>query len=347
MTDGEVEAVDGLFFEKDGGLVGDERFHGAAAFVGDDGSATGLSFERDDAEVFFAGEKKVAAAAVVVADDVVGLPAEKLDVGSGDGFEFGGFGADTNDDEGSFGVGVGLNDEVDAFVGNKGRDDEVKVFAGLIGRGVEVGVDGWVHDVGGSSVEDFDAAADMMADGDEAIDALGGTAIPDAKGGEKRPEGELFDGARSEVFVVEAPGITHGGKAVAEMAFGLFSGEGFGGAMAGADEEVDRRGRPGTDGEGEKGKVVAIGLCDVGYALKPGGAEIVTVNGVGDGFLVMKKAVDGSVWEAVGEEFEDFFAAAHTGEPVVGEGGGELAPRWGVFGHGEEDQSEEAPMRLG
>ena len=55
------------------------RLRGASPSQGDHGGAAGQGLDRDDPEVFLTGEKQGPAAAIVIADDLVGLPAQELD----------------------------------------------------------------------------------------------------------------------------------------------------------------------------------------------------------------------------------------------------------------------------
>src|SRR5207248_2336456 len=78
------ETVGTLVAEQEAGRLGpaagrDDRLGRAAAGEGDDRGAARLCLDRDDAEVLFAGEEQRPAAAEVIADRLVGLPAEEGD----------------------------------------------------------------------------------------------------------------------------------------------------------------------------------------------------------------------------------------------------------------------------
>src|SRR5262249_11114856 len=88
--DGVGEALRHLLVEPDAGRCADgwtikryHRFGRSAATVGDHRGPARLSFYRDDAEIFFTGEKQRPAALEVRAQNVVALPAQELHTRTG------------------------------------------------------------------------------------------------------------------------------------------------------------------------------------------------------------------------------------------------------------------------
>ena len=91
-------------------------------------SAAGQGLDRNDAEVVLAGEKQRPAAAIVVADHLVGLPAEKPDGRPRHPLEMVSLRSFTDDDQRAAGERAGGHGVLDSLVGHQGRDAEVEIL---------------------------------------------------------------------------------------------------------------------------------------------------------------------------------------------------------------------------
>ena len=111
--------------DEDAGLAGDDGFERAAAAERDDRPSAGLRLERDDAEVFFAGQQRHRRAPVQLANLVVGRRPRNSHVGAGAARSSAArSGPSPTIFSGTPASAAGVDRQVDALVGDQRRHDE-------------------------------------------------------------------------------------------------------------------------------------------------------------------------------------------------------------------------------
>ena len=157
--------------DEQAGLAGHDGFERAAAAERDDRPAAGLRLERHDAEVFFARQQRHGRAAIQLANLVVRLAAEKLDVAAvaGERSSARALGAVADDLQRHAREPARVDGEVDAFVGDQRRHDQrISLGNGRVGM-EKIGVDGRIHHSRLAIIVSADPARNIMRDSDIAV----------------------------------------------------------------------------------------------------------------------------------------------------------------------------------
>jgi len=154
------QRINRLLFEENAGVSSgvcdfagkhaEDTLERSAARVGDDRAAGGLCFDWREANVFFAREEKGSAAAIVRANDFVGLKAQERNSRAGELAERGGLFALADDDESRAELIAGANREINSFVLYERTDYQVEVRCGI--------ADGKITDIDWG-IDDLRAAA--------------------------------------------------------------------------------------------------------------------------------------------------------------------------------------------
>ena len=305
-----------------GAAEGPHRFRRAAAAEGDHRGPAGLGFHRHDAEVFLRREEHGPAAAVVVADDIVRLPAEECDVRAGLRLQLRQFLPAANDDEPAAEPLEGLDREIEPLVRGERRDDQVEVFTRhRIVRRVEVGFDRWMNHGAVAAVAVADPLPNGLADGDEMRDPIRRAAIPIAHSGKQSISEFRFDPALAiaEVLAALVPGIAHRREAVADVGHAGRGDGPLGDAVAEAEDEIDIAEAMAGRHRHER-QEVAVVARPAGQGVQPAGADAESLDRGRDGPAPVQQCAEFGVRPADGRRFEALLPAAHPGQPVVHQG---------------------------
>ena len=219
------------------------RLRRAAAPQRDHRGAAGERLDRNDPEVLFAGKQERPAAAVMVADDLVGLPAQELDRRPGQGFQPRAFRAGPNHDQPAAQSRARRDGLVDSLVRHQRGDNQVEIFPAprVGGRRVEFGVNGRRNDDALAVVALRDALADGLGNRHEVRHPPGGPPVPLAKLIEQRPRQGAADGTLLPAFqvgVAPLPRIPHGREAIADVRNPARHAYRLGHAVAEADDQI-------------------------------------------------------------------------------------------------------------
>src|SRR5271157_2290434 len=124
---------------------------------------------RHDPEIFLAGKQQCPAAAVVVANHFIGLPAQEPDGRTRHLLEPFPLGPRADDEQPAAEVRTCGNRLIDALVRNQCGDDQVEILTwlGTRGGGIELGIDGRRNHVAIPLVAGRDPLADGLRDGNE------------------------------------------------------------------------------------------------------------------------------------------------------------------------------------
>ena len=129
---------------------------------------------------------------------------------------------------------------------------------------------------------------------------------------------------------MEQPSIAHGGKAVAEMGHSGARFQAFRNAMTGADDDVGiLRNLEPFDGTGKKGQEIPIVPFNSGNGLEPGGLDGMGVDGFRNRPRIMEQCKNRGLGKGFTEQFQNPFAAPHSGKPVVTEHNLQILPGGG------------------
>ena len=209
----------------------------------------------------------------MIANDVVGLPAQESHRRAGKRFQARPLGPRADHHEPPAQAGAGGHRVVDALVRDERRDNEVKVFTALKGRRrpVILGIDGRRNHPAVAIVGGGDSLANGFGDRHEMCDAASGRAIPVSQtvkkqashGSADRPIGPAF-----EVCVSPLPGIAHRCEAVANVGHAAGRLDRLGHTVAQADHQVNVANLPGPGRQRHEGKQVSIVLEDSRHSLE-------------------------------------------------------------------------------
>ena len=238
-----------------------------------------MGFDGGDAKVFFGGKDEGFGALQVVQQHRGTLVAQQLDIGACSGLALGHVGAVANHDELLIGqVPEGLHHGHHFFVRDHARGGEVKLAFGGAGRGghKEVGVNRGVDDDRVAAVGFVDAPGDVVRDGDELVDAVGGAHVPEPYFVQQPAGGPGFGATHQpcglQVLVLQVPCVADGGVAHAQVQLVGRGEHAFGhGVRAGKDEVVAREVEL-LDGQGHEGQVAAVAGAGARQLLDEGGA---------------------------------------------------------------------------
>src|SRR5207248_9722948 len=158
-----------------------DRFRGAAVAISNHWGAARLRFERHDAKVFFARKQQGPAAAKVVADDPVRLPAEKLHLPASEGPYAPLVLAAPDDDKRPTQPPARRHRQVDSLVRRACGNHQVKIFSAHWGGAVVVRIHGWVDHGAGPAVRLRDTPRHRLTNRDEMADARRRRAVPGAQ----------------------------------------------------------------------------------------------------------------------------------------------------------------------
>ena len=297
--------------------IAGDAFKRAASGEGDDGLAAGERFDRSDSEIFFAGQEEGARARVELAQAGWGDTTAEFDIGLGERAQASIFGTVAYDAELAAAGCEGADSDIDALVGDEFGDDQEIIFGGLVVKRVHI--DGRMDDLAFAAVAAPDATGDVLAVGDELVDALRGGVIPLAQqrgdGGHQRalPGGRPF----VQVGGVEIPDIAHGRVAVADVAGGGGREDALGGAGFAADDEIVTREIELLEREWHYWEQRAIPAAK---RVEERGADAMGADHGTDAGGIVEESEDIGIGEQAAEGFEDGFAAAMIEEPVVDQG---------------------------
>ena len=235
-------ALDGLLFVEAAGIAVFDGLKGAAFAVGNDGGATGLGFNWGDAEVFFGIEDEGLGVLHFILEDFEGLVAHHRDVGLSDGLGLLEVGTVADDDELFVRHLIeGFDDRLDFLVGHHARGGQVVVpFVLAAGEGIDI--DWRVDDVGFAAVDFLDVTRDEAAVGDEVVDAVGRTRIPDAhivqdELGDDALE-DVIETGFAQVLMRKVPGVAYRAVHVGDVELVWARQDALGDAVGARDDEV-------------------------------------------------------------------------------------------------------------
>ena len=304
-----------------------DRLRRASDPQGNHGCLAGEGLDRHDPEVLIRREQQGPATAVVVADDLVALPAEEPDGGTGQTLQPRPLRTSADDDQPASRGRACLDGVLDPLVGDEGRDDQVEVVArGVIGR-VERRIDGGLDHAALAAVAAVDPVADRLRDGHEVRDASRSGPVlatePVKQGaGDGSPDRLMRPGR--EVGVAAVPGVPHRGKAVADVRHARRWPDHLGHAVTQADDEVDLiltlAQSPGARGQGHDGQELAVVLEHTGNPLERRGADVHAFDRRTESPASMDQGMQGGVGERLAKDFQAFLPPPHPGQPVMHQG---------------------------
>lgn len=258
------DALDGLLLEEAAGLAVFDGLEGATFAVGDDGGAAGLGFNWGDAEVFFGGKDEGLGVLHLVLEDFEGLVAHHRDIGLSNGLGLLEVGAVTDDDELPVRHLIeGFDDQLDFLVGHHARGGQIVILL-VLAAGEGIDIDWRVDDVGFATVDFLDAPCDEAAVGNEVVDAVGRTRIPDAH----VVQDELGDGplkamvktGLAQVLVREVPGVAYRAVHIGDVELVWARQDALGDAVGARDDEVVVGDVELLDGNRHEGQIAAVML---------------------------------------------------------------------------------------
>lgn len=316
------DALDGLLFEEAAGLAVFDGLEGAAFAVSDDGGAAGLGFDWGDTEVFFGSEDEGLGVLHLVLEDFEGLVAHHGDVGLGDGLGLLEVGAVADDDELLVGHLVkGFDNQLDFLVGHHARGGQVVVlFVLAAGEGIDI--DWRVDDVSFAAVDFLDTARDEAAVGDEVVNTVGRTRIPDAH----VVQNQLGDGtleavveARlAQVLVREVPGVAYRAVHIGDVDLVWARQDALGDAVGARDDEVVVGDVELLDGNRHEGQIAAVVLLGTGELLNEACMGLFVLDKAA---LVFGQEVDEreqvGIWEDIENLLDNALGSSVDDEPVA------------------------------
>src|SRR5262249_54745401 len=164
----------------------------------------------DDAEILFAGKEQSLAATQMIADDLVRLPAEEMDVWSGLFAQTALVLAGADNHQRSIQASAGGNGQIEPFVRGERRHGQVEVLSRHRGGAIKLRIDRRIDDRARSLIAFVDAGLDRTADGNEMTDRRSGAPVPVAQQSEEalRRRGlEASESAGTEIGFAQVPGI--------------------------------------------------------------------------------------------------------------------------------------------
>ena len=254
-----------------------DRFKGPASTEGDHRRPAGLRLDRHDAEILFGREHECLGALQVIAQFRLGSIAQETHVRPGLGADLVVVGAVADDDQRPVGHRrEGLDDDVDALVRDEPRRGHVEVFFAVDVREA-FDVDRRIDDIGIAAVGLGDALADEARVGDEAVDAVRGAQIPQAKLVQEplgRPALQpAVESGLAQVLVLQVPGVAHWRMHIADVELARPGEHALGDRMRARDHQIVAGEVVLLDGERHQRQVAAVALLCARKVLDEGGLD--------------------------------------------------------------------------
>ena len=315
-------ALNGLLFEEATGLAVFNGLEGTAFAVGDDRGTAGLGFNWSNAEIFFGGEDEGLGMLHFVLEDFEGLVAHHRDIRLGDCFRLIEVGAIADDDELFVGHLIeGFDDQLDFLVGHHARGGQVVVLF-VLAAGESIDIDWRVDDVSFAAVDFLDTARDEAAVGDEVVNTVGRTRIPDAH----VVQNQLGDGtleavveARlAQVLVREVPGVAYRAVHIRDVDLVWARQDALGDAVGARDDEVVVGDVELLDGNRHEGQIAAVVLLGTGELLNEACMGLFVLDKAA---LVFGQEVDEreqvGIWEDIENLLDNALGSSVDDEPVA------------------------------
>lgn len=319
------DALDGLLVEEAASLAVFDGLEDTAFAIGDDGGAAGLGFDWGDAEVFFGGKDKGLSVLHLVLEDFEWLVAHHGDVGLSDGLGLLEVGAVADDNELFVGHFIeGFDDQLDFLIGYHARGGQVVILF-ILATGEGIDIDWWIDDVGFAAVDFLDAARDEAAVGDEVIDAISRTRIPDAHVVQNQlgdgPLEAVVEAGLAQVLVREVPGIAYRAVHVGDVDLVWPRQNALGDTVGARDDEVVVGDVELLDGYRHEGQIAAVVLLGTGEILDETRMGRFVLD---EAALVFGQEVDEreqvGIWEDVENLFDNALGSGVDDEPIADNG---------------------------
>lgn len=319
------DALDGLLFEEASGLAIFDGLKSAAFAIGDDRCTAGLCFDGGDAEVFFGGKDEGFRVLHLVLEDFERLVAHHGDVGFGDSLGLLEVGTVANDDELFVGHLIeGFDDQLDFLIGHHARGGQVVVLL-VLAAGEGIDIDWRINDVGFAAVDFLDATRDEATVGDEVVDAIGRSRIPDAHVVQDKlgngPLEAVVKAGFAQILVREVPGVAYRAVHVGNVNLIRPRQDSLGDAMRTRDDEVVVGDVELLDGNRHEGQIAAVMLLGTRELLDEARMGRFILD---EAALVFGQEVDEreqvGIWEDVEDLLDDALGTGVDDEPVTDNG---------------------------
>jgi hypothetical protein len=219
-----------------------------------------------------------------------------------------------------------LDGNIDSFVGNEGRHNQQKVFRRdhrvIACWAVEVRIHRWIYDNGVPIIVPRDPGSNVLGNCDVTVYPARGGGVPPRQGAQRGTQQPVFHrtyASFAKVHVELVPGVAHRGEAVAEVLGLAGFDDRFCSAVARTDDEIVLIEIELFDDGRKERQAVAVKTLHSGDFLEHRSARPHSFDNGGDAARHVNKGEQVCRGIRLAQPLENFFAAAHPGQPIVNE----------------------------